>query len=93
MIIIFNRQFNANAVIENHMQSCGSSINKIVQLSDINNHYNFSPSGIFMPSNLPSGFILQENASLVTNFSDQKLLVTIITNLDTSLQSKKIIGY
>jgi len=46
-----------------------------------------------MPSNLPSGFILQENASLVTNFSDQKLLVTIITNLDTSLQSKKIIGY
>jgi len=35
---------------------------------------------------------LQENASLVTNFSDQKLLVTIITNLDTSLQSKKIIG-
>jgi len=32
---------------------------------------------------------LQENASLVTNFSDQKLLVTIITNLDTSLQSKK----
>jgi len=36
---------------------------------------------------------LQENASLVTNFSDQKLLVTIITNLYTSLQSKKIIGY
>jgi len=36
---------------------------------------------------------LQENASLVTNFSDQKLLVTIITNLDTSLQRKKIIGY
>jgi len=35
---------------------------------------------------------LQENASLVTNFSDQKLLVTIITNLDTSLQSKKIIS-
>jgi len=31
---------------------------------------------------------LQENISLVTNFSDQKLLVTIITNLDTSLQSK-----
>jgi len=29
--------------------------------------------------------ILQENALLVTNFSDQKLLVTIITNLDTSL--------
>jgi len=36
---------------------------------------------------------LQENVSLVTNFSHQKLLVTIITNLDTSLQSKKIIGY
>jgi len=36
---------------------------------------------------------LQENASLVINFSDQKLLVTIIINLDTSLQSKKIIGY
>ena len=36
---------------------------------------------------------LQENASLVTNFRDQKLLVTIITNLDTSLQSKNIIGY
>jgi len=36
---------------------------------------------------------LQENASLVTNFSDKKLLVTIITNLNTSLQSKKIIGY
>jgi len=30
---------------------------------------------------------------LVTNFSDQKLLVTIIINLNTSLQSKKIIGY
>jgi len=38
-------------------------------------------------------FTLQENASLVTNFSDQKLLVTIIINLDTSLQSKKTIGY
>jgi len=36
---------------------------------------------------------LQENALLVTTFSDQKLLVTRITNLDTSLQSKKIIGY
>jgi len=35
---------------------------------------------------------LQENSSLVTNFSDQKLLVTIMTSLDTSLQSKKIIG-
>jgi len=37
--------------------------------------------------------ILQENGSLVTNFNDQKLLVTIITNLNTSLQSTKIIGY
>jgi len=36
-----------------------------------------------------SGLPLQENGSLVTNFSDQKLLVTIITNLDTSLQNKK----
>jgi len=36
---------------------------------------------------------LQENTSLVTNFSDQKLLVTIIINLDTCLQSKKVIGY
>jgi len=36
---------------------------------------------------------LRENVLLVTYFSDQKLLVTIITNLDTSLQSKKIIGY
>jgi len=36
---------------------------------------------------------LQENGLLVTNFNDQKLLVTIITNLNTSLQSKKIIGY
>jgi len=28
---------------------------------------------------------LQENTLLVTNFSDQKLLVTIVTNLDTNL--------
>jgi len=34
---------------------------------------------------------LQENVSLVTNFSDQKLLFTILTNLDTYLQSKKIL--
>jgi len=38
-------------------------------------------------------YILQEDASLVTNFSNKKLLVTIITNLDTSLHSKQIIGY
>jgi len=38
-------------------------------------------------------WLLQANALSVTNFSDKKLLVTIITNLDTSLQSKKIIGY
>jgi len=30
---------------------------------------------------------LQENDLLVTNFSDQKLLVTIVTNLDTNLQN------
>jgi len=30
LIIIFKRQFNTNAVIENHIQSCGSSINKII---------------------------------------------------------------
>jgi len=28
---------------------------------------------------------------LVTNFSDQKLLVIIMTNLDTNLQSKKLL--
>ena len=30
---------------------------------------------------------------LATNFSDQKLLVAIVTNLYTNLQNKKIIGY
>jgi len=35
---------------------------------------------------------LQENISLTNfNFSDQKLLVTIIINLDTSLQSKNVL--
>jgi len=34
---------------------------------------------------------LQENASLVTNFSGQKLLVNIMTNLDTNIQSKKLL--
>jgi len=34
---------------------------------------------------------LQENVLLVTNFSDQKLLVTILNNLDTNLQSKKLL--
>jgi len=29
-------------------------------------------------------------ASLLTNFSYQKLLVTIVTNLDTSLKNKKL---
>jgi len=49
--------------------------------------------GIFMPlQHLPS-LSLQQDASLVTNFSNKKLLVIIITNLDTSLQSKKIINY
>jgi len=30
---------------------------------------------------------LQESVSLATNFSDQKLLVTIVTNLYTNLQN------
>jgi len=34
---------------------------------------------------------IQENVLLVINFSDQKLLVTILTNLDTNLQSKKLL--
>jgi len=34
---------------------------------------------------------LQENVLLVTKFSDQKLLVTIVINLDTNLQSKKLL--
>jgi len=36
---------------------------------------------------------LQENTSLTTNFSDQKLLTTIVTNLYINLQNKKNIGY
>ena len=31
---------------------------------------------------------MQENVLLVTNFSDQKVLVTIVTNFDTNSQSK-----
>jgi len=34
---------------------------------------------------------LQENVSLVTNFSYQKLLVTIVTNLDIILKNKKLL--
>jgi len=34
---------------------------------------------------------LQEKASLTTNFSDQNLLVTIVTNLDTNIQNKKLL--
>ena len=34
---------------------------------------------------------LQENVSLTTNFNDQKLLVTIVTNLDINLQNKKLL--
>jgi len=34
---------------------------------------------------------LQENVSLVTNLSDQNLLVTIMTNLNINLQSKKLL--
>jgi len=41
--------------------------------------------------NLVVSFSLQNNTSLVTNFSNQKLLVTIVTNLDINLQNKKIL--
>jgi len=34
---------------------------------------------------------LQENILLVINFSDQKLLVTIITNLNANLKNKKLL--
>jgi len=34
---------------------------------------------------------LQENISLITNCSDQKLLVIIVTNLATNLQNKKLL--
>jgi len=36
-------------------------------------------------------YTLQENALLVTNFCDQKLLITIVTNLDTNLKNKKLL--
>jgi len=35
--------------------------------------------------------ILQENISLTINFSDQKLLITRVTNLDIDLQNKKLL--
>jgi len=35
--------------------------------------------------------ILREKASLTTNFSSQKLLVTMITNLDINLKNKKLL--
>ena len=35
------------------------------------------------------GDTLQKNCSLVTNFSDQNLLVSIMTNLDTNLKKMK----
>jgi len=38
-----------------------------------------------------TGLALQENTSLVTNFSDQKLLVTIVNNLVTNLQIKELL--
>jgi len=38
-------------------------------------------------------YAVQENTPLITNFSDKKWLVTIVTNLDTNLKNKKIIGY
>jgi len=34
---------------------------------------------------------LQENASLITNSSDQKLLVTIVKNFNTNSQSRKLL--
>jgi len=34
---------------------------------------------------------LQENTSLVIKFSDQKLLVTKLNNLDTNLKNKKLL--
>jgi len=34
---------------------------------------------------------LQDNVSLRINFIDQKLFVTIMTNLDTNLQNKKLL--
>jgi len=34
---------------------------------------------------------LQKNTSLVTNFSGQKLLVTIVTIFNTNSQSKKLL--
>jgi len=37
------------------------------------------------------GITLPENVSLVTNFSKQKLLVTVMTNLDTNLKNKKLL--
>jgi len=40
---------------------------------------------------VPSNLSLQENVSLVTNFSEQKLLVTIVTNIDTNSQSKQLL--
>jgi len=38
-----------------------------------------------------SQILLQKNVSLTTNFSDQKLLITIVTNLYTNLQNKKLL--
>jgi len=37
------------------------------------------------------GETLQENDSLVINFSDQQLLVIIMANLVTNLQNKKLL--
>jgi len=50
-------QFNTNAVIENHIQNYKSVITNNVQLYDINNHYDFSQSLIFIPSNLSKNYI------------------------------------
>ena len=36
-------------------------------------------------------YSLQKNISLVTNYSDKKLLVTIVTNLYINLKNKKLL--
>jgi len=52
--------------------------------SDIFHPHSF----LFTHINLP----LQQNVSLTTNFSEKKLLVIIVANLNTNLQSKKLLA-
>jgi len=35
--------------------------------------------------------VVQENVPLIINFNDKKLLIPIMTNLDTNLQIKKLL--